>query len=58
MEMCWESQMALVVKNPYSDTGASRHLSWICGPGRPPGVENDNQLQYSSLENSMDSGDG
>ena len=57
MEMCWASQVALVVKNPYSDTGTSRDLSWICGPGRGPGIENDNQLQYSCLENSMDSGD-
>ena len=54
MEMCCASQVARVVKNPYSDTGGSRDLSCICGPGRSLGIENDNQLQYSCLENSMD----
>ena len=54
--MSWPSQVARVVKNPYSNTGGSRDLSWVCGPGTSPGVENDNQLQYSCLENSMDRG--
>ena len=51
--MSWPSQVALVVKNPYSNTGGSRDLSWVCGPGTSPGVENDNPLQCSCLENSM-----
>ena len=31
-------------------------LGSIPGLGRPPGEENDNPLQYSGLENSMDRG--
>ena len=29
---------------------------WIPGSGRPPGEGNDNPLQYSCLENSLDRG--
>ena len=31
-------------------------VSWIPGSGRSPGVENDNLLWYSCLENSTDRG--
>ena len=34
----------------------ARDLGWIPGSGRSPGEENDNPLQYSCLENSMDRG--
>ena len=46
--------MVLVVKNPSAKAGDARELVSIPGSGRSPGVGNDNPLQYSSLENSMD----
>ena len=48
--------MALVVKNPPANAGDIRHLGSIPGLGRSLGVGNDNPLQYSCLENSMDTG--
>ena len=42
-----------VVKNPAANAG---DLASISGPGRSPGGENDNALQYSCLENPMDRG--
>ena len=45
--------MALVVKNPPAN---ARELDSIYGSGRSPGEGNDNPLQYSCLENSMDRG--
>ena len=42
-----------VVKNPF-DNAANAGL--IPGSGRAPGIGNDNPLQYSCLENSMDRG--
>ena len=42
-----------VVKNLPANAG---DLLSIPGLGRSPGGENDNPLQYSCLENSMDSG--
>ena len=39
-----------MVKNPPAIQGS------IPGPGRSPGEENGNPLQYSCLENSMDRG--
>ena len=42
-----------VVKNLPAD---ARNMGSIPGLGRSPGGENDNPLQYSCLENSMDSG--
>ena len=41
------------VKNP---PGYARDVGSIPGLGRSPGVGNDNPLQYSCLENSMDRG--
>ena len=42
-----------VVKNPPANAG---DMGLIPGPGRSPTEENGNPLQYSCLENSMDSG--
>ena len=44
----------LVVKNLPANAG---HQALIPGSGRFPGGGNDNPLQYSWLENSMDRGD-
>ena len=46
--------MALVAKKPPANAGDSRDTSSIPGLGRSPGGGNDNPLQYSCLENSMD----
>ena len=48
--------MALVVKNPPANAGEVRDVSSVPGLGRSPGVGNDNLLQYSCWENSMDRG--
>ena len=45
-----------VVKNLPANTGDARDVGSISGPRRSPGVGNDNPLQYSCLENSMDRG--
>ena len=42
-----------VVKNPPANVG---HVGLNPGSGRSPGVGNENLLQYSCLENSMDTG--
>ena len=42
-----------VVENPPTNMGDA---GLICGSGRSPRVGNDNPLQYSCLENSMDRG--
>ena len=42
-----------VVKNPPANAG---HMGSIPGPGRSPGEENSNPLQYSCLGNAMDRG--
>ena len=39
-----------------SNAGDSRDVGSIPGSGRSPGIGNDNPLQYSCLENSMDRG--
>ena len=44
------------VKNLPADAGATGDVGWIPGPGRSPGGEDGNPLQYSCLENSMDRG--
>ena len=46
----------LVVKNLPMDAGDIRDAGSILGLGRSPGEGNDNPLQYSWLENPMDSG--
>ena len=50
------SQVALVVKNPPADAGASRDRGSIPESGRSRGVGNSNPLQYSCLRNPMDRG--
>ena len=42
-----------VVKNPPANAGDVYSVPWL---GRSPGGKNDNPLQYSCLENSMDRG--
>ena len=49
----WTSQVVLVVKNPPTNAGG---VDLIPGSGRSSGEVNGNPLQYSSLENPMDSG--
>ena len=50
------SQMVLVVQNLPADAGDIRDTGSVPGLGRSPGEGNDNPLQYSCLENSMDRG--
>ena len=45
-----------VVKNLPANAGEARDSGSIPGLGRSPGIGNDNPLQYSSLENSIDRG--
>ena len=45
-----------VVKNTPAVAGDVIDVGSIPGSGRPPGGGNDNPLQYSCLENSMDRG--
>ena len=48
--------MAPGVKNLPANAVYARGSGLIPGLGRSPGVGNDNPLQYSDLENSMDRG--
>ena len=48
------SQVALVEKNPSSNTGDSRGMGLIPGSERFPGIGKGNLFQYSCLENSTD----
>ena len=48
------SQVELVVKNPPVNAGDIRDAGSTPGLGRSPGQGNDNPLQHSYLENSMD----
>ena len=52
----WASQVALVVKNAPANVRDLTDRSWIHGSGRSPGGRNGNPLQYSCLENPMDTG--
>ena len=45
-----------MVKNLPANAEDTRDVGSIPGLGRSPGVGNDNLLQYSCLENSMDRG--
>ena len=45
-----------VVKNLPTNTGDAKNVGLIPGSGRSPGVGNGNPLQYSHLENSMETG--
>ena len=49
------SQVALVVNNPPASAGDARDVGSIPGSGIVPGVGSGNPLQYSCLENPMDS---
>ena len=49
------TQVALVVKNPSANVGDLRDVDSIPGLGRSPGGGHSKPLQYSCLENSMDS---
>ena len=50
------SQVALVVKNPLANEGYIKDAGSIPALGRSPRGRNDNPLQCSCLENSMDRG--
>ena len=50
------SQVMLVVKNLPSNAGDVRDMGSVLGLGRCPGREHGNPLQYSYLENPMDTG--
>ena len=50
----WASLMAQMVKRLSAFNAGD--LGSIPGSGRSPGEENDNELQYSCLENPMDRG--
>ena len=52
----WDSQLALVVKNPPANAGDMGDTSSIPGSGRSPGGGHGNPLQCSCLENPMDRG--
>ena len=43
-----------VIKNPPGNVGAARDLGLILELGRSPGGDNGNPLQYSCLQNHMD----
>ena len=47
--------MVLVVKNPPANAGDVKDSDLISGWGKSPGGGNGNPLQYSCLENPMDS---
>ena len=40
-QLCWASQVALVVKNPPANAGDARYVDLIPGSGRSPGEAND-----------------
>ena len=52
----WVFPGGSVVKKPPANAEDAREVGSIPGLGRSPGVGNDNPLQYSCLENSMDRG--
>ena len=45
-----------MVKNPPANAGDARDMGLIGGSRRSPGEGNGNPLQYSCLENPMDTG--
>ena len=45
-----------MVKNPPANAGDVRDVGLVPGLGRSPGAGHGNPLQYSCLENSMDTG--
>ena len=48
--------VALVVKNLPANAGDIRDMGLISGLGRSPGEKHGNPVQYSCLENPMDTG--
>ena len=52
----WASQVVLVVKNLPASAGDVRDRGSVPGSGSSPGGGHGTPLQYSSLENAMDSG--
>ena len=50
------SWVALLLKTPLANTGDLRHAGSIPRSGRSPGGGRDNPVQYSCLENPMDTG--
>ena len=52
----WASHVVLVVKNSPAKAGDIRDAGSNPGSGRPPRGGHDNPLQYSFLENPMDTG--
>ena len=56
MHVTWASQVVLVVKNSPVNAGDIRDVGSISGLGRSHGERNNNPLQYSCLESSMDRG--
>ena len=56
LSFIWASKVVLLVKNLPDNAGDIKDVGLIPGSGRSPGEENDNPLQYSCLENSMDRG--
>ena len=50
------SQVMIMIKNLPANVGDARYEVSIPGLERSPGTGNDNLLQYSCLENSMDRG--
>ena len=56
LEFLRASQVALVIKNMPANAGDIRDTGSIPVLGRSPEREHDNLLQYSCLENPMDSG--
>ena len=49
-------QVVLMVKNPPANAGDIRDTGSVPGLGRSPGEGHGNPLQYSCLENPMDTG--
>ena len=56
MYISWAAQLVQVVKNPPASIGDIGDTGSIPGLGRSPGRKHGNPLQYSCLENPMDSG--
>ena len=49
----WASQVVPVVKNPPTNAGDAKDSGLMPGSGKSPGGGNDNSLEYTYLENSM-----
>ena len=56
LDLNWNSQVAIVVKNPPADAGDAKDAGSIPRSGRSPGEESGYPFQYSCLENPMDRG--